>query len=278
MYGSGETTQAFCRLSAVFGGVYALGQPVNGLVFAKDQFKSLIVGEQRINADHIVMGIEKSPEKFVQSFTKTYISRAVFITDKSVMASEKEHLTLLLYPPENNKNPVTIIELGNIVHLISRQISTPQEDLKHVAENLFNVDNANEKDCSSAKPSVLWSCYFSLPDSNGCNLKENVPKHVHLCPGPDMDLDYDMSIKKAKEIFFELYPDTDFLPRAPDPEEIVIEGEEVICDDTLKEEKEDSEKENTVVAELIRNIEKHDLHEEDTDGELPCKILPLDNE
>lgn len=31
---------------------------------------------------------------------------------------------------------------------------------------------------------------------------------------------------KAKNIFKSMYPDEDFLPRAPDPEEIVLEGDE----------------------------------------------------
>lgn len=30
---------------------------------------------------------------------------------------------------------------------------------------------------------------------------------------------------QAKTIFNEIFPETEFLPRAPDPEEIIIEGE-----------------------------------------------------
>ena len=31
---------------------------------------------------------------------------------------------------------------------------------------------------------------------------------------------------QAKEIFSKMYPDSEFLPRAPDPEEILLEGDE----------------------------------------------------
>lgn len=31
---------------------------------------------------------------------------------------------------------------------------------------------------------------------------------------------------QAKEIFNKMYPDSEFLPRAPDPEEILLEGDE----------------------------------------------------
>lgn len=53
---------------------------------------------------------------------------------------------------------------------------------------------------------------------------------------------------QAKEIFKAMYPDEDFLPRAPDPEEIILEGDETpgpkfeggVPDEA--EEKQDSEK------------------------------------
>ncbi|KAJ8922725.1 hypothetical protein NQ315_007760 [Exocentrus adspersus] len=269
MYGSGEITQAFCRLSAVFGGIFALSQPLSGLIFDEGGFKSLLVGQQRIKADHIVMGIEKSPGTFVETFTKDYISRAVFITDKSVMESEKEHLTLLVYPPEKGKNPVTVIELGSltgtcpkgtfIVHLISRQSTMPQQDFQHVVQNLFTEESGD-----STKPHVLYSLYFSIPDSNGLDLRKNVPKNVYLCPGPDLDLDYDVSIKQAKQIFNELYPETEFLPRAPDPEEIVIGDEDEANEETTTEGKADSD---TVIDELVRNIQSQNKVDDSVHGE-----------
>lgn len=152
MYGSGEISQAFCRcvglllvilglfyynppfrVSAVFGGIYALNQELNGFIFDKENvFKGLFAGKQRINARTLVTSVEKSPEVFVKCLEKTYISRAIFITDRlinensfdsqktcliyfrSVMESEKEHLTLLLFPPENGKNACVTIEMGTL--------------------------------------------------------------------------------------------------------------------------------------------------------------------
>lgn len=60
------------------------------------------------------MSIQYAPEEYVKSEEKKYISRAVLITDKSVMKSETEHLTLLFYPPENGCNAATLIELGTL--------------------------------------------------------------------------------------------------------------------------------------------------------------------
>lgn len=50
---------------------------------------------------------------------------------------------------------------------------------------------------SEDSPKILWSLYYSVPDTNKSNLKENIPNNVVLCPGPDYDLDYDNSIKKV---------------------------------------------------------------------------------
>lgn len=118
--------------------------------------------------------------------------------------------------------------------MISRQQENPESDFKQIVNNLFSLCNNDEK------PQILCSCYFSLPDSNDLNLK-NIPNNVFVCPGADLDLDYDLSVKKvntfivstiflyfvlqAKEIFHSIYTDCEFLPRAPDPEEIII-GEE----------------------------------------------------
>ncbi|XP_044253963.1 rab proteins geranylgeranyltransferase component A 2 [Tribolium madens] len=225
MYGSGEITQAFCRLSAVFGGIYALSQPLKGLILNGDNFEGITCGKQEIKAEFLVMGAEKAPPEFIKQHPQSYIARAILITDKSIMDSEKEHLTLLLYPPEGDKNSCVVIELGCltgtcpkdlfVVHLVSRQIEGPQIDFKHIIQNLFG----------SEKAKILWSCYFSIPDSNDLDLRCETPKNVLLCPGPDIDLDYDYAVKNAKTIFMDIFPDCEFLPRAPDPEEIIIEGE-----------------------------------------------------
>lgn len=45
-----------------------------------------------------------------------------------------------------------------------------------------------------------------------------------MAEGPDFALDYDGSIAEAKEMFLTLYPDEEFLPRAPEPEEIIMDG------------------------------------------------------
>lgn len=68
-------------------------------------------------------------------------------------------------------------------------------------KNLFAPPSDKADDIGNEKPKILFSCYFSIPDSNHCNVVD-VPKNVFLCPGPDLDLDYDFTIKKVKHIMF----------------------------------------------------------------------------
>ncbi|XP_050305481.1 rab proteins geranylgeranyltransferase component A 1 [Anthonomus grandis grandis] len=227
MYGSGDTPQAFCRLSAVFGGTFALDMP-HSLKIENNRVEALVLKDQEVSGQHFVLG----EAEFRKVNNKGGISRAVFITDKSVLSSESEHLTLLVYPPEKDIGLVTVLELGSLtgtcpkdvylVHMSCKQITKPKEDFAHVVACLFTEDEGS--------PKVLWSSYFTLPESSNDLMSDEFkefPENVFLCPGPDVDLDYDSSIKKAKMIFESLYPGEEFLPRAPDPEEIII-GEECV--------------------------------------------------
>ena len=50
---------------------------------------------------------------------------------------------------------------------------------------------------------------------------------IHLVSGPSFELDYDVAIGNARRVFADMFgTDAEFLPRAPDPEEIVIGGGE----------------------------------------------------
>ena len=69
---------------------------------------------------------------------------------------------------------------------------------------------------------LLWSSKFKLKSAS----KESKVKNLTLCSGPIFELDYDQAIANAKKYFSEIYPGEDFLPRAPDPEEIIIGEEE----------------------------------------------------
>lgn len=77
--------------------------------------------------------------------------------------------------------------------MIAKQTTNPKEDFSSCVEKLFGSDNS---------PKVLWSIYYSMPDTNHCDLNINVPENVLICPGPDRDLDYDNSIQIVSQCVF----------------------------------------------------------------------------
>lgn len=92
MYGCGEIPQCFCRLSAVFGGIYCLKRPITEIHLNEslDEFQAIKCNEQTIKAKSIVIsGTEIKhfshilPKKSETSNTDQHqcgkLSRAIFI-------------------------------------------------------------------------------------------------------------------------------------------------------------------------------------------------------
>ncbi|XP_066998765.2 rab proteins geranylgeranyltransferase component A 2 [Anabrus simplex] len=282
MYGSGEIPQCFCRLCAVFGGLYHLKRAAEAVVVgAGGECTGIVSGQQRLDTTHLVMGVGYAPPEFLKTAPSGGLSRGIFVTDRSILPSDKESLTLLQFPPlDGAKEPVTIIEVGPstnacpsglyVLHMTCKQQTCAREDLQAVVHNLLHTEfddgsvtriatdtqstqtvsphkrqsqdgstlgdveaggesteEAVERtDAVALKPQVLWSLYYNCPETSQCDLSANVPSNVFLCSGPDLDLDFEFAVNQAKDIFTKMYPESEFLPRAPDPEEIVLEGDE----------------------------------------------------
>lgn len=259
MYGSGELPQCFCRLCAVFGGVYHLKRSAEAVLVGPDSLcKGVISAGKRLEAENLVLCMEYAPPEYLASAPKGGLSRGIFITDRSILPSEKEELTLLQFPPqEGHPEPVTIIELGSatsacpsglyVMHMTCKQQTNAKEDLMPVVKKLLRTDfdddgwsgkaetgdqgtqtseeTGGEQDVAKevAKPRVLWSLFFNSPETSSCDLASDAPANVFLCSGPDYDLDFEFAVKQAKQIFEKMYPGCEFLPRAPDPEEIIVD-------------------------------------------------------
>lgn len=96
MYGCGEIPQCFCRLCAVFGGVYCLKRPIAEIHFgietnASREFVAIKCGDQIITGKEMVCGSAFNlPEAIFLDCEKEEntknncgrLSRAIYITDK----------------------------------------------------------------------------------------------------------------------------------------------------------------------------------------------------
>lgn len=96
MYGCGEIPQCFCRLCAVFGGVYCLKRAISEIHFdASNQVKAIKCGDQVITGKNIVFGNNFNPtddifgdnddsNSVVVNCNCGQLSRAIYITDRPI--------------------------------------------------------------------------------------------------------------------------------------------------------------------------------------------------
>ncbi|KAK7130748.1 hypothetical protein R3I94_016031 [Phoxinus phoxinus] len=246
LYGLGEIPQCFCRMCAVFGGIYCLRHSVQCLVVDKGSNKVKAVIDtrgQKIGCSHFVVEDSYIRDEQRQSTAYRQISRAVLITDRSVLPSESDQqISLVTIPPVGSSAPaVRMVELCSssmtcmpgtyLVHLTCSSSGTAQEDLAPVVSQLFDVPAIPGEEPSGgseerSKPAVLWVMYFNMRDTSAQDSSGySLPSNVHVCTGPDSGLGSDYSIKLAESVFHHLLPDEDFCPPAPNPEDIIYDGD-----------------------------------------------------
>merc|ERR1719357_818743 len=87
MYGTGELPQAFCRLCAVFGGIYYLGRTVEGIVIKEDTATAVLIEEKKINCKHLVLPDKHVPPPIMDQATVTEVGtrRCIYVTDTSLL-------------------------------------------------------------------------------------------------------------------------------------------------------------------------------------------------
>lgn len=124
---------------------------------------------------------------------------------------------------------INVIELGNsswcvpkglyLVHISCPAVSeTSKQDLMLVVEKLFSTSQD-----SSGKPKIIWALFYNISFLNA-NLSSNSP-NLFVVDGPVFDMDYGKCINEARVVFEKMFPNEEFLPKAPDAEDIVIEVE-----------------------------------------------------
>lgn len=82
MYGSGELPQCFCRLCAVFGGVYHLKRGIDGLIVKDNKCCGVISNKRRLNAKHVILSSSCGPSEYLENGNCESLSRGIFITDR----------------------------------------------------------------------------------------------------------------------------------------------------------------------------------------------------
>ncbi|XP_043315722.1 rab proteins geranylgeranyltransferase component A 1 [Cervus canadensis] len=243
LYGQGELPQCFCRMCAVFGGIYCLRHSVQCLVVDKESGKCKAIIDQygqRIISKHFLVEDSYLSENTCSHVQYRQISRAVLITDRSVLKTDSDQqISILTVPAEEPGTfAVRVIELCSstmtcmkgsyLVHLTCTSSKTAREDLEPVVQKLFTPYTETEIENEEVeKPRLLWGLYFNMRDSSDVsrNSYNDLPSNVYVCSGPDCALGNDNAVKQAEALFQQICPNEDFCPPPPNPEDIILDGD-----------------------------------------------------
>ncbi len=126
-----------------------------------------------------------------------------------------------------------------------------QEVKKKPAEPLKTAD---------PRPRVLFSYNYSHLDSNSLlenNLeKTSVPANLSIVGGSRAEIDFDSHVSEAEMIFRSICPTDEFMPRPPDPEDIIFDS-----DEKKDEEPEAKKSELTVEPDQVQIVEEESKEE-----------------
>ncbi|XP_054432681.1 rab proteins geranylgeranyltransferase component A 2 [Pteronotus mesoamericanus] len=244
LYGQGEIPQCFCRMCAVFGGIYCLRHKAQCLVVDKESGRCKAIIDhlgQRINAKYFIVEDSCLSEETCSNVQYKQISRAVLITDRSVLKTDSDQqISVLTVPPvdpgacavrvtELCSSTMTCMKGTYLVHLTCSSSKTAREDLESVVKQLFTPYVEAEMDKEElTKPRLLWALYFNMRDSSGIGRSSynGLPPNVYVCSGPDCGLGNEHAVRQAETLFQEIFPGEEFCPPPPNPEDIIYDGDD----------------------------------------------------
>lgn len=94
-------------------------------------------------------------------------------------------------------------------------------------EEIIKLLFINTLEKESNRPNILFSYYFSHLNSENLvkeiNNNLSKPKNLHVISGAKVGLDFDHCVKEAKKIFNNICPGQEFMPKPPDPEDIIMD-------------------------------------------------------
>ncbi|KAI8645496.1 GDP dissociation inhibitor-domain-containing protein [Parasitella parasitica] len=236
LYGGGsEIAQAFCRVCAVYGGIYILNQPLDRFVVDKEtgECEGIITKEgQEYKCKKLIAGIDYLNASFLPSKdeqTGTWISRAMLVTES---AEAKQHiaeaLSYLVFPPGseagNTDEPIYGIQQNDesmaclkgqyVTYLWTA--SKNDSVLKKAVDLLMEKKPASTDDENNTQQSEkLITVFYDQYVRNSKALQESSVSNIVVCSDPDISMDFRSAFEEAKNLFYQCESiDTEFMPAA----------------------------------------------------------------
>lgn len=248
----------------MFGGVYYLGKTVSSLVVREKEEEKEVTGvlieNKIIRCSHLIIPASQVPGSTRSQTT----SRAVFLSSQSMAPGDKEQITFLSLPQDTG-SPINLMEVGAGAAATPRGLHL----LHATGEGTLDLELVCKTKELVKEESLLYSLTFSQIVHEAGHKKFS---NLWSASGPSHELDFDLAIQSARDIYRGMYPEEDFLPRAPDPDEIVF-GEEEEEEATAQEESkskdgadvEESGAEKTIECDIEAGGDEKTGHSEDGD-------------
>lgn len=200
---------------------------MKGLCLADGHVKRVLVENQDVKCKYLVTSLTNCPRNLLAIRHRSLLSRAMFISAASIKDDSSE--SLLRFP---GPFPIFVIEVSYKSVVVPEGLfvvyawcdsftGNAKKDLLPIAGKLFRFES-DEGLTPDSRPQVLWSCYYNQTYID-CSTICNSFKNIFVTSPPCNELDYEVAISEANQIFKSICPDEEFLPRAPDHNEIVIE-------------------------------------------------------
>lgn len=331
----GEICQAFCRLSAVYGGIYILKRHLSKIESTPEGFV-VTSEEDKIKAKHVILGPEMTciihgEERSKKEHASIRLGRAVLVTKggnitppdnvtkskgdgifvyriSGVEVIEMNHTSQAVPRNYRKKLPICILLSNSVVISLCNlfyialglagllQISFPileretaesncRQQVEQIMSPFLEFQHKDEPPASlelsgptegdiNQKPQVIYGSYFVLNftcDSLSSELfssdrENNSTGFIMQCSTVSSDLS--CYVSKARQIFSTLYPNEEFLPKAPD-----CEGEGVMNGD-----------DDAPAIEAVEDSDHsaigggHEVQDMDTDNPEGVPIIPAENQ
>jgi len=217
---------------------------------------SLVPQELRPGEAEVVLPASRVPKELrlgeAEVSSTSFCSRAVLLSTASLLPTDKEQLTFLSLPKQKDgfkrESAAHVIEVGSGTAACPKGLH-----LLHASTSgqVNLVDEVKPLVASSLLYSLSWQQEEEEQLTNDCSTSLS---NTFLAAGPRHELDLTLAIEAARSVHKRLYPEEEFLPRAPDPEEILIGGGE--ADEKGAQEKESEGKETESGEEKLQGSEK----------------------
>ncbi|KAL9554867.1 hypothetical protein MBANPS3_002610 [Mucor bainieri] len=241
--GASEIAQAFCRVCAVYGGIYILNQPLDRFVVDKEtgECTGIVTKEgQEYKCKKLITGLDylntlSLPAK--DGHNGTWISRAMLITDTRLEPKDAkqylaEPLSYCVFPPGseagNTDEPIYGIQQNDesMACLKGQYVTylwTASKDdsvLKKAVDLLLEKKPAitEDEDNNNREFTKLITVYYDQYVRNAQSLQASWKppfKNVVLCSDPDVSLDFRSAFAEAKSLFSQCESEgAEFMPAA----------------------------------------------------------------